>query len=70
MSRYNSRRIATNRNEQWEKTLEDRGVKEVKQYTTSFGKHAVSPSPPPSNKLTKVYTGLAVLARSHSFPNK
>lgn len=34
MSRYNSRRIATNRNEQWEKTFEDRGVKEVKQYTT------------------------------------
>ena len=34
MSRYNSRRIATNRNEQWEKTLEDRGVKEIKQSTT------------------------------------
>lgn len=34
MSRYNSRRRATNRNEKWEKTFEDRGVKEVIQYTT------------------------------------
>ena len=34
MSRYNSRRKAINKNEQWEKTLEDRGVKEIKQYST------------------------------------
>lgn len=34
MSRYNSRRKAVNKNEQWEKTFEDRGVKEIKQYTT------------------------------------
>lgn len=34
MSRYNSRRKATNRSEQWEKTFEDRGVKEIVQYAT------------------------------------
>ena len=34
MSRYNSRTKGVNRNEQWEKTLEERGVKEIKQYTT------------------------------------
>jgi len=34
MSRYNSRRKATNRNEKWEKTFEDRGVKEIEQYAT------------------------------------
>lgn len=34
MSRYNSRRKGTNRNEKWEKTFEDRGVKEIQQYTT------------------------------------
>jgi len=34
MSRYNSRTRGINRNEQWEKILEDRGVKEIEQYTT------------------------------------
>lgn len=34
MSRYNSRSKGINRNEQWEKTLEQRGVKEIEQYTT------------------------------------
>ena len=34
MSRYNKRTKGVNRNEQWEKTLEDRGVKEIEQYTT------------------------------------
>jgi hypothetical protein len=34
MSRYNSRRIAKNRNEMYEKTLEDRGLKEVEQFVT------------------------------------
>jgi hypothetical protein len=34
MSRYENRTKGINRNEQWEKTLEDRGVKEIEQYTT------------------------------------
>jgi len=34
MSRYNGRRKAINKSEQWEKTLEDRGLKEVEQYVT------------------------------------
>ena len=31
MSRLNSRRVAKNRNEMYEKILEDRGVKEIEQ---------------------------------------
>ena len=34
MSRLNSRRVAKNRNEMYEKTFEDRGVKEVEQFST------------------------------------
>lgn len=34
MSRYNNRRIATNKNEMWEKILEDRGMKQLEQYAT------------------------------------
>ncbi len=34
MSRYDSRNKGVNRNEQWEKALEDRGVEEIEQYTT------------------------------------
>ena len=34
MSRLKSRRIAKNRNEMYEKTFEDRGVKEVEQFAT------------------------------------
>jgi len=34
MSRLNSRRIAKNRNEMYEKIFEDRGVKEIQQFAT------------------------------------
>ena len=34
MSRLNSRRRAKNRNEMYEKTFEDRGVKEIEQFST------------------------------------
>jgi hypothetical protein len=34
MSRLNSRRVAKNKNEMYEKILEDRGMKEVEQYVT------------------------------------
>lgn len=34
MSRYISRRKAVNTNEKWETTLEERGLKELEQYTT------------------------------------
>jgi hypothetical protein len=34
MSRFNSRRVAKNKNEMYEKILEDRGMKEVEQYVT------------------------------------
>ena len=34
MSRLNSRRVAKNRNEMYEKILEDRGVKEIEQFAT------------------------------------
>ena len=34
MSRMKSRRIAKNRNEMYESTFEERGVKEIRQYTT------------------------------------
>jgi len=34
MSRLNSRRVAKNKNEMYEKILEDRGMKEVEQFVT------------------------------------
>lgn len=34
MSRFNTRTKAINNSEQWEKTLEDRGVKQIEQYMT------------------------------------
>ena len=34
MSRLKSRRVAKNRNEMYEKTFEDRGIKEVEQFST------------------------------------
>jgi len=34
MSRYNSRRKAVNNSEQWEKTFEERGVKQIEQFVT------------------------------------
>lgn len=39
MSRLNSRRVAKNRNEMYEKTFEERGVKEVEQFATPVFKN-------------------------------
>ena len=39
MSRLNSRRIAKNRNEMYEKIFEDRGVKEIEQFVTPVSKN-------------------------------
>ena len=50
MSRYNSRNKAINKNEQWKKTLEDRGLKEVKQYTTPVFKD------PTEEQLARIQT--------------
>jgi nucleoid-associated protein YgaU len=50
MSRYNSRKKAINKNEQWKKVLEDRGLKEVKQYTTPALKN------PTEEQLARIQT--------------
>jgi hypothetical protein len=50
MSRYNSRRKAFNRNEKWEAILEERGLKEVEQYTTPALRN------PTEEELTRIRT--------------
>ena len=50
MSRYNSRTRGINKNEQWEKILEERGVKEIEQYTTPRLKN------PTEEQLSRIQT--------------
>tara|TARA_R110002153_G_scaffold39335_3_gene113380 strand:+ start:3398 stop:3730 length:333 start_codon:yes stop_codon:yes gene_type:complete len=50
MSRYNSRRKAINKNEKWEKTLEERGVKQIEQYVTPRFKN------PTEKQLARIIT--------------
>lgn len=51
MSRFNSRRIAKNKNEMYEKMLEDRGLKEVEQYTTAT---FLNPSEEEKNRIPSI----------------
>lgn len=50
MSRLKSRRIAKNRNEMYENTFEDRGVKEIEQFATPVF------SNPPREELDRIPT--------------